>query len=115
MGLNKHKGEHSAAEEQHSIMPWPKPSEARRCSSGSPSSRRTTSLKQHEVVYVSSARLARVRVRVRVSSCAKHARSVWPVKRSSSAQPWLIVVEGVAGLWGGGPRRDLALAGRVGA
>ena len=39
-----------------SIMPWPKPSEARRCSSGSPSSRRTTSLKQHEVVYVSSAR-----------------------------------------------------------
>ena len=38
-------------------MPWPKPSEARRCSSGSPSSRRTTSRKQHEVMYVSSARL----------------------------------------------------------
>lgn len=38
-------------------MPWPKPSEARRCSSGSPSSRRTTSRKQHELMYVSSARL----------------------------------------------------------
>lgn len=38
-------------------MPWPKPSEARRCSSGSPSSRRTTRRKQHEVMYVSSARL----------------------------------------------------------
>ena len=38
-------------------MPWPKPSEARRCSSGSPSSRRTTSRKQHALMYVSSARL----------------------------------------------------------
>ena len=89
-------------------MPWPKPSEARRCSSGSPSSRRTTSRKQHELMYVSSARL---RTEGRwgwgrrgFAPCVRRARPVGARAAARLAARSRVVV----GPWGGGPRRDAA-------
>ena len=90
-------------------MPWPKPSEARRCSSGSPSSRRTTSRKQHELMYVSSARL---RTEGRWGwgprgFCARLVRRARPVGARPAAR-LAARSRVVVGPWGGGPRRDAA-------
>ena len=90
-------------------MPWPKPSEARRCSSGSPSSRRTTSRKQHELMYVSSARLWTEgrwgwAERVCARLVARRARPVGARPAARLAARSRVVV----GPWGGGPRPGAA-------
>ena len=95
-------------------MPWPKPSEARRCSSGSPSSRRTTSRKQHELMYVSSARLwtegwcrGLVGLGRRGFAHALRARRVRPVGARPAGR-LAARSRVVVGPWGGGPRRGAA-------